>query len=452
MSLGRTLANAARGLLVWAVIVMFLAAYGVRRVGTLTISDKRERRKEVARLQGSLLRTAMSWLGACFVKLGQVMSSRPDLFEPEMIAELRLLQDKLPPFSFDKVRGLVEGELKQPLENVYSEFDKEPVAAASVAQVHRARLKDGREVAVKVLRPNVRAQVQRDGAMLIFGAKALALHKTIRLSDPVGFTREFVDGLIRQTDLRIEATNYEQFRENFKHNPNLSFPAIDAQLSSERVLVMEFVRGIKLDSLTPDQMLNRRQIADTLRSATMQMCFVDGFMHADMHPGNMVLRDDGKLVVFDVGLATRLTPQVLEMFVDLTKCIAMGTPDDTVHHLKTYHVYGENVDWDQMRVDLEAFGRKFRVMDVSKLDYGQLVGEILAIGRNYHVHPVPQLALIIVGMVTVQGIAKMLAPEVNDFQEMSKYLVPLLMKMGQKVPDTAEARAAARAVGDVSLA
>lgn len=431
---------------------MFLIGYGVRRIGTLLISDKRERRKEVARLQGSMLRTAMSWLGACFVKLGQVMSSRPDLFEPEMIAELRMLQDNLPPFSFDKVRALVEGELKQRLEDVYSEFDQAPVAAASVAQVHRARLKSGDEVAVKVLRPNVRAQVERDGAMLVFGAKVLALHKTIRRSDPVGFTREFVDGLIRQTDLRIEAANYELFRTNFKSNANLTFPRIEREYSGERVLTMEFVRGIKLDSLTRDQMLNRRQIADTLRSATMQMCFVDGFMHADMHPGNMVLRDDGQLVLFDVGLATKLTPEVLEMFVDLTKCIAMGTPDDTVLHLKTYHRYGDNVDWDQLRADLDAFGRKFRVLDVAQLDYGQMVGEILAIGRSYHVHPVPQLALLIVGMVTVQGIAKMLAPEVNDFQEMSKFLVPLLMKMGQRVPDTDEARAAKRAIGDVSLA
>jgi ubiquinone biosynthesis protein len=452
MSLVRTFTNAARALLVWAVILMFLAVYGVRRVGTLSISDQRERRRELARIQGSLLRTAMSWLGACFVKLGQVMSSRPDLFEPEMIAELRLLQDKLPPFGFDKVRALVEGELKQPLESLYGEFDQEPVAAASVAQVHRARLKSGAEVAVKVLRPNVRVQVERDGAMLIFGAKLLALNKTLRLSDPVGFTREFVDGLVRQTDLRIEAANYEQFRTNFRNANNLTFPAIEPEFSGECVLTMEFVRGIKLDSLTPDQLSNRRQIADTLRSATMQMCFADGFMHADMHPGNMVLRDDGKLVLFDVGLATRLTPRVLEMFVDLTKCIAMGTPDDTIHHLKTYHVYGENVDWGRMREDLEAFGRKFRVLDVSKLDYGQLVGEILAIGRNYHVHPVPQLALVIVGMVTVQGIGKMLAPEVNDFQEMSKYLVPLLMKMGQKVPDTDEARAAASAAGDVRMA
>jgi len=451
MSFGRTLKNTARGLLVWAVIFVYLALYGLRRVGTLLISDRAERRKEVARVQGQLLRSGMSALGACFVKLGQVMSSRPDLFEPEMIDELRKLQDKLPPFAFAKVKESVESQLGKPVDAVFSEFDQAPVAAASVAQVHRARLIAGEEVAVKVLRPNVRAQVERDGTLLMFFAKLLAMHPTIRLSDPEAFTREFVEGLVRQTDLSIEASNYELFRENFKHNARLTFPAIHRELTGEKVLVMEFVRGTKLDAIS--QRGDLREIADTLRSATMQMCFVDGFMHADMHPGNMVVKDDGHIVLFDVGLATKLTPEVLEMFVDLTKCIAMGTPDDTVAHLKRYHVYGENVNWEQMRVDLDAFGRKFRVMDVSKLDYGEMVGAILAIGRNYHVHPVPELALLIVGMVTVQGIAKMLAPEVNDFQEMSKFLLPLLMKMGQKVPDTAEARAAKRAIGgDISLA
>ncbi|MDB4976917.1 MAG: Ubiquinone biosynthesis monooxygenase UbiB [Myxococcaceae bacterium] len=451
MSFGRTLKNTARGVLVWAVIFVFLLVYGVRRLGLALVSDKADRRRQVARLQGQMLRSGMSTLGACFVKLGQVMSSRPDLFEPEMIEELRQLQDKLPPFAFAKVKQAVEGELKKPLSESFAEFDEAPVAAASVAQVHRARLHNGDEVAVKVLRPNVKAQVERDGHLLMLFAKVLALHKTIRLSDPEAFTREFVEGLVRQTDLRIEAANYDQFRTNFANNQKLTFPAIIHELTGEYVLTMEFVRGTKLDALTVVN--NGREIADTLRSATMQMCFVDGFMHADMHPGNMVVRPDNTIVLFDVGLATRLTPEVLEMFVDLTKCIAMGTPDDTVTHLQKYHVYGENVDWEQMRKDLESFGRKFRVMDVSKLDYGEMVGAILAIGRRYHVHPVPELALLIVGMVTVQGIAKMLAPEVNDFQEMSKYLIPLLMKMGQKVPDTAEARAATRAVGgDVSLA
>ncbi len=433
-----------RGLWVGILVLGFVCAYGLKRLGTLFIKDETERRGKIATLQGSMLRRAMGTLGACFVKLGQVMSSRPDLFEPNVIAELRLLQDRLPPFSFGKVKQAVEVQLGKPLSEVFSEFDQAPVAAASVAQVHRARLKDGREVAVKVLRPSVRAQVERDGTLLTLGAKVLALHPTLRLSDPVGFTVEFVQGLVRQTDLRIEADNYDLFRKNFASDPRIAFPEIYRELSGERVLVMEFVRGTKVDALPAG---DHTALSTALREATMKMCFVDGFMHADMHPGNMVQRDDGVLVLFDVGLATKLSEQVLEVFVDMVKCIAMGSPDDMINHLQRYHLYEGEVDWEAMRKDLEAFGATFRKQDVAQLDYGEMTNAIMALGRRYHVRPIPALSLVIVGTVTVQGIGKMLAPHINDFQEMSKFLIPVIMKMGQKVPDTDEARNAQRAIG-----
>jgi ubiquinone biosynthesis protein len=443
MNAGRALANTVRALWVGMVIFGFTLVYGLGRLGTLTEADLVARKARVARLQGLLLRRGLGLLGACFVKLGQVMSSRPDLFEPEMIAELRLLQDKLPPFAFAEVRRAVEEQLKQPLASVFKELDQEPVAAASVAQVHRARLSNGDEVAVKVLRPNVRAQVERDGSLLMFFAKLLALHPTIRLSDPEGFTREFVDGLSRQTDLRVEAENYALFRANFASEARVTFPRVLPELSGERVLVMEFVRGTKLDALGPG---SHEQIAKALREATMKMAFVDGFMHADMHPGNMVLRDDGVIVLFDVGLATKLQPRTLEIFVDLVKCVAMGSPDDMMTHLRRFGLYSGEVDWDAMRKDLEDFGLKFRKQDVAQLDYGELSSAMLALGRKYHVHPLPELALVLVGTITAQGIGKMLAPEVNDFQEMSKFLIPVLLRMGQKVPDTQEAQAAQRAL------
>jgi ubiquinone biosynthesis protein len=419
----------------------------VGRLGTLLIADPRRRRARVAELQGKTLRAAMAFLGACFVKLGQVMSSRPDLFEPEMIAELRHLQDRLPPFPFSVVKQTLERDLGKPVGDVFADFEEEPIAAASVAQVHRAHLKGGQEVAVKVLRPNVRAQVERDGALLLMGAKLMNLHPMIRLSDPVGFTQSFVDGLVNQTDLRGEGANYDKFRENFKNENRVAFPEVFHELTTERVLVMDFVRGQKLDRLGEG---DHSQIATALREAAFKMCLEDGFVHADMHPGNMVKREDGVLVFFDVGLATQMKPNSHEMFVDMTKCIAMGTTDDMVEHFKRYHVYLGDVDWAALRADIDAFSTKFRGRDVSQLDYGDMVNEMLGIGRRYHVRPMSDLALVIVGTVTAQGIGKMLCPQVNDFVEMSKFLIPLLTRRGEKVPDSAEARNA-RALLDEPL-
>ncbi len=428
--------NVARGFWVWTVIAAYLLAYAFRRVGTFLIADPKQRLARLSVIQGEMLRSGMSHLGACFVKLGQVMSSRPDLFEPELIDELRKLQDKLPAFSFAIVRQTIESDLDKKIDQIFSELDQTPVAAASVAQVHRGRLRDGSEVAVKVLRPSVRAQVERDGSLLLFSAKLLALHPTIRLSDPVGFTREFVLGLSRQTDLRIEAANYAQFRENFKNDSRIAFPRVYDELTREKVLVMEFVRGEKLDALGPG---DHSELARALREAAFKMCLDDGFVHADMHPGNMVRREDGVLVLLDVGLATKIAPLTHDMFVDITKCLAMGAPQDMVDHFKRFHVYMGEVDWDAMLKDLQQFAKKFRARDVRELDYGEMVNEMLALGRRYHVRPMSDLALVIVGTVTVQGIGKMLAPQINDFEEMSKYLIPILMKRGEKVPESAEA-------------
>jgi len=184
----RLITAIAHALGVWAIIVCYFTLYAFRRVAAGWGSDDAARRARIAHLQGEILRRAMARLGASFVKLGQVMSSRPDLFEPALVDQLKLLQDKLPPFSFAIVKRTIEGERGAPLDTLFAEFDERAVAAASVAQVHRARLHDGREVAVKVLRPSIRTQVERDGALLLLGARLLALHPVIRLSDPVGFT------------------------------------------------------------------------------------------------------------------------------------------------------------------------------------------------------------------------------------------------------------------------
>jgi ubiquinone biosynthesis protein len=425
------------------IVVLLVAGilYALARLGIFLFVWGPRREKAVASLDGRMLRRTMTALGATFIKLGQVMSTRPDLFPPEIIGQLRHLQDRLPPFSFAKVRRVIEEDFKRPLAELFSEFDERPVAAASVAQVHRARLRDGREVAVKVLRPGVRRQVERDQVILIFFARVIALRPLWRRSDPIGHVRHFVEAIHDQTDLRIEAENYTRFRSNFAGSTRVSFPEVHPELCSSRVLTMEFVRGTKIDALPSGQTYPR--LAETVRHTMFKMCFEDGFVHADLHPGNMVVQADDRLVIFDAGLAKLLHEDILIQFIDMTKCIAMGTPDDIVAHLKRFHTYIGEIDWEALRADVTAFAAKFRAQDTARLEYGELIAEMFAIGRKHHVRPVTDMMLVFVALITAQGIGKMLEPENNIWPEVGKFLIPILMKRNERVPETAEAKAAA---------
>jgi ubiquinone biosynthesis protein len=433
-------------LFLFLVVVVAGLIYGALRLGLALFVWGPNRAKAVAKLRGSMLRSTMSTLGATFIKLGQVMSTRPDLFAPEIIDQLRHLQDRLPPFSFRKAKQVIEADFGKPIHQLFSEFDDKPVAAASVAQVHRARLKDGREVAVKVLRPGVRRQVERDQVILIGFAWLIALRPLWRRSDPVGHTRHFVEAIHDQTDLRIEAENYTRFRTNFAGHTHVSFPEVYPELCSSRVLTMEFVRGTKVDALPADYPpAERHKLAETVRMTMFKMCFDHGFIHADMHPGNMVVQDGAKLVVFDVGLAKLLHEDVLIQFIDMTKCLSMGTPDDIVNHLKRFHTYMGEIDWASLRVEVEAFALKFRAKDMARLEYGELLGEMFALGRKYYVRPVTDMMLVFVALITAQGIGKMLEPEHNVFAALAQFLIPILMRRNESVPKTAEAQAAAAA-------
>ena len=427
--------------LFFLIIVLLVCGivYGLARLGIALFVWGKRRESAVGTLRGWMLKQAMSTLGATFIKLGQVMSTRPDLFAPEVIGQLRSLQDRIPPFGFRKVQRTIEDDFGKKLHELFSEFDVKPVAAASVAQVHRARLRDGHEVAVKVLRPGVRRQVERDQAILIWLARVIALHPGWRRNDPVGHTRHFIEAIHDQTDLKIEHDNYERFHANFKGVPNVRFPLVHEELCSSRVLTMEFIRGTKVDALPEGRY---PKLAEVVRTTFFKMCFQDGFVHADLHPGNMVVQDNDSIVVYDVGLAKLLHEDVLIQFIDMTKCIAMGTPDDIVAHLRRFHTYIGEIDWDALRVEVTAFAEKFRHKDMAKLEYGELIGEMFAIGRKHRVRPVTDMMLVFVALITAQGIGKMLEPEHNVFGAVAVYLIPILMKRNEKVPDTEEARAA----------
>ncbi len=427
--------NLLRGVFVFLYALIAGLVYGLGRAWLwITTRDRARRASRVARWQGRVLRRSMTILGATFIKMGQVMSSRPDLFAPELIEELRHLQDRLPRFAFWRARRIIEKDLGAPLGELFAEFEPHPIAAASVAQVHRAHTKDGTEVAVKVLRPSIRRQVERDAVILLAGARLLALSPKARLSDPVGHLRHFVDAIIDQTDLRIEAANYQRFADNFKSVPEVRFPRVHPELSSMRVLTMEFMRGDKLDQVADG---HHTALATTVRRMMLKMCFADGFVHADLHPGNFLVAGGTTVIVFDAGMAKQLGKDTLMQFIDFSKCLTMGTPDDFVAHCKRFHQYLGDVDWDGLKRDVGGLSGKFRAQDVGQLEYSELLAQVFAVARRYRVRPVPDLTLIMVALVTAQGIGKVLDPDVNMFQEVAQYLVPILMSRGEVVPAAA---------------
>lgn len=417
---GRTLATVARGFAIMSIALLCVLVYSAGAVRRLTIRDRQIRAQHRARSRGRLLRWSFTQLGATFIKIGQVASSRPDLFGAGVIDELRLLQDRVPPFAYRHVRRIVERELGAPIEARFRELDCEPVAAGGIAQVHHAILLDGQEVAVKVLRPAIRSRARRDAVLLLWLAHvAHAISARARAADLIGHTRSLIAGIIAQTDLRYEGRNYRRFRREFAGSTAVAFPRVHAELSTRDVLVMEFIHGVTIDRIRPDQ---TPHVTRALRDAFFAMCFDHGLVHADLHPGNVLVRDDGVVVLLDAGLVKHLPDRVIDQVVDFARCMVTGDAHDLVAHLQTHHRYLSGVDWAAVASDATAFIAELRGRSIATIEVSAVVSTLFALARKHHIRPMPQLSLVLLGMVTIEGIAKRLDPAANTMTEIARFL------------------------------
>jgi len=418
--IGATLASIARGFAIASLAALCVVIYGGGSLCELAIRGRTARERHRARRRGRLLRWCFEQLGATFVKIGQVVSSRPDLFSDGVIAELRALQDHVPAFSYRRVRAILARELGAPIEQRFREFDRAPVAAGGIAQVHRAVLIDGAEVAVKVLRPGVRDRVRRDARLLLWLAHVVhAVSPRARAADAIGHVRSLIAGIIAQTDLRNEARSYRRFRREFTATPAVAFPCVHAQCSTSEVLVMEFIHGATMDRIRPALV---PQVVHALREAFFAMCFDHGFVHADLHPGNVLVRDDGVVVLVDVGLVKYLPAGVTAQVVDFARCMAFGDARALVAHLRRHYRCPDAADWDAVARDAAELIAELRRRSMAELEVSAVVGRLFALGRKHHIRPVPELSLVLLGMVTVEGLIKRLDPGANVMTEVARFL------------------------------
>ncbi len=362
------------------------------------------------------IRLALTELGTTFVKLGQMLSTRADLIGPELAEELALLQDSAPADPPEVVRTTSEAELGQPLCELFAEFDDKPLASASIGQVHRARLRNGQPVVVKVQHPGIEARVRTDLDILVNLAGLAEQHiPELRRYRPRATAAEFQRTLLRELDFGREERNLEQFVAHFAEDPTVRFPQPVSEVSTSRVLTMEFLEGIKIAE--PDRLraagYDLEEIARRGAALFLEMIFRDGFYHADPHPGNILVLPGGVIGLLDAGMVGHidetLREDIEEMFV------AIGNRD--VAHLATVltRVGSVPADLDRtaFRSDLSDYLSHYSGQSLQNFDLGGALTELIEIVRRYQVTLPSNLTLLLKVLVMLEGTARLLSPQFN---------------------------------------
>ncbi|RME05270.1 MAG: AarF/ABC1/UbiB kinase family protein [Deltaproteobacteria bacterium] len=365
-------------------------------------------------------------LGPTFVKLGQLLSTRPDIVPEAFAEELRKLQDEVPPFPFEAVKETIETDLGVPLDEIFSEFSETPVASASIAQVHHARLKNGEEVAVKVQRPGIEAIMRSDLHILYLLARIL--EGTIQesgLYTPVAIVREFESALSKELDFINEGMNAERFYVNFQEVERIHVPRIYKEWSSRRVLVMSFLHGRKITDLAGTQ-IDRREVCELLIEATFKQVFIDGFFHADPHPGNILVCEDGSIAMVDFGLAGQLTPEMHRALMQLLTAILTKDAESIARLLYKGGVTNTRVNLSRMTADIEVLLDRYVGLHLDQLQVERILPDLITLAVRYKIRVPPEYAIIARAGSTVEGLVRDLYPDMDVMQVLSPYLKKLL--------------------------
>ncbi|MGE5639216.1 MAG: ABC1 kinase family protein [Clostridia bacterium] len=351
-------------------------------------------------------------LGPTFVKLGQLLSTRPDIVPPAYAEALKPLQDRCEPFAFAEVERIVEDELGVRLSKAFAEFDAEPVAAASLSQVHRARLRDGREVAVKVQRPGIREQVLKDLDALREAATVLERHTELgRRYGIAAIFDEFGRSLLRELDFRLEAMHLVTIGANLREIEEICVPQPVPSYCSARVLTMDYVDGTKVTALSPltKLELDGERLADALFRAYLKQMLRDGVFHADPHPGNVLLAGN-RIALIDLGMVARVAPGLQDRLLQLLLAIADNRVDDAVKVLLIASESREDADEAGFRRAVADLVGQHQDLAHAEPQVGRAVLMLLKAAAEHGIRLPPELAMIGKTLLNLDEIGRSLAP------------------------------------------
>ena len=389
-----------------------------------------ERRAEGTDPKSVFRRTseALQALGPTFVKLGQILSTRPDLIPAELCDELKSLQDNVSRITLEEARSVVETALGRPVEEVFAEFSPEPLASASIAQVHTARLvADGAEVVVKVQRPGIKLKIQSDLNILYWLARQMEITVPEAAAfGPVAIVREFDRAITKELDFSFEANNLQRFATMFVDWDNVHIPVLYRDCSTDMILVMEKLEAVKITEAGA-QGHDMDSIARQCVQMLFTMVFENGFFHGDLHPGNLLIMRDGRIGLIDFGLVGRMTRQAKDNLADLLLHIVTGNYEGVARGLYDISIKVGKVDYPAWEADvLDLMDAYFANASLSEVDFGQLFGDLVDGAVRHNVRIPPDYTMFFKAMMTVEGIGKIVAPGLDLVAELRPYIERLV--------------------------
>jgi ubiquinone biosynthesis protein len=378
------------------------------------------------------IRLVVTDLGPSFIKLGQILSTRPDLVPVEIITELKKLQDRVPPVTFEEIQAQIQAELGASIEEVFESFDPTPLASASIGQVHRATLitpSGLADVVVKVQRPNIKDIIERDIDLLYWLAKAV--ERSIpesRTYQPVKLVSEFDRAISAELDFGLEADHAAKFRKNFEGNAQIRFPFVHRQASAKRVLTLEFFDGLKIYDAT-DQGFSAERICKVTLGLIIQAVFEDGFFHADPHPGNFIIMGTESapvLGVIDLGLVGRLTPQMREKTIDLMIAAVQEDYRGIADALYAIGTPTRKIDRRAYEAEVATLADRYLGRQLREIELSKLIQDLVGGATKYGLEIPPDFLLVGKALMTIEGVGKEIYPDLDVFAEMKPYFMRLM--------------------------
>ncbi|MDQ0256830.1 ubiquinone biosynthesis protein [Evansella vedderi] len=379
----------------------------------LLIKDTREVHSKTT---GERIRLFLEDLGPTFIKMGQLASTRPDIFPPDTIEELEKLQDQVTPLPFEEIKQVLELELNAPIETLFQSFHETPLATASIGQVHYAVLHSGESVAIKIQRPEISDLVKTDLEILQHIA-ILADSRTEwgRRYGIQEIINEFSKSLRMELDYLNEGRNAEKISKQFEDNKGIFIPKVFREYSSEKILTMEYIKGMKLSdrALTKENGFNRKIVADRFVHAIFHQILMEGFFHGDPHPGNIFVLPDNVVAFMDFGMVGRLTPRMKDHIASLIISMMGRNIDGLIKAITQMGVIPDEVNKDLLRADLEDLQDKYYDVPFSQISLGEAVNDLFSVAFEHDIRIPTDLTLLGKTLLTAEGITEKLDPEIS---------------------------------------